>query len=80
MHPVKFPEANRELKRPLETTEGECKSLHVWTDEKRCLSLWKPTFLERIRFLFCGELWLWVRYGGTQPPVSLQFHSPFKGR
>jgi len=78
MKPVKFPEANRELTRPDGMTEEECSSLFVWSDDERCLSLWRPTWRERLRFLFYGELWLFVLSGDTQPPVSLQFHYPFK--
>ena len=78
MKPAKFPQSNRELTRPAGTTEEECESLFVWTDDKHCLSLWKPTWQERLRFLFKGELWLWVWSGSSQPPVSLQFHSPFE--
>lgn len=77
MQPVKFPEANRELSRPDGTTAEECKSLFVWTNDKHCLSLWKPTWKERLKLLFKGEIWLWVWSGNTQPPVCLSVDYPF---
>lgn len=80
MKPAKFRESNRELTRPDSMTDEECSSLFVWSDDKQCISLWRPTWKERLIFLFKGELWLFILSGNTQPPVSIQVQSPFTRR
>lgn len=71
MKPVKFEEANVNLARPSDMTEEECGSLWVYTDGVQCVSRWKLTFLERLKALFFGHIWLSVYSGHTQPPVWL---------
>jgi len=70
--PVKFDEANHVLGRPASMTADQCGSLHVWTDGKRCVSLWQLTLRERLSALFSGRVWLHVWYGRTQPPVAVE--------
>ena len=73
MTPVKFKESNRTLGKPESMTDEECGSLDVYTDGESCLSCWRMSFLERLRALFFGRVWLWVVFGhGTQPPVALE--------
>jgi len=73
MTPAKFKEANRTLRKPDSMTDEECSSLDVYTDGESCLSCWRMNFLERLRALFFGRVWLWVVCGhGTLPPVALE--------
>ena len=71
MKPIKFAEANRELKKPADMTDEECKSLYVYTDGIDCISCWKMNFRQRLTALIFGKVWLSVHSGGTQPPVWL---------
>lgn len=71
MKPVKFKEQNRCLAKPKSMTEEECQDLYVYTDEKVCVSCWKLSFIERLKALIFGKVWLGVLSGGTQPPVWL---------
>ena len=70
MKPIKFKEMNRELTKPKNMTE-ECSSLYVYTDEEVCISCWKLSFIERLKALIHGRVWLGVLSGGTQPPVFI---------
>lgn len=70
MKPIKFKEAQIELKKPNSMTDEECGSLWVYrSEEGECISLWKASLWTRIKFLFHGHVWLSVRSGVTQPPV-----------
>ena len=77
MKPSNFRQSNKTLTKPLGMTEEECGSLPVWTDDERCLSLWKGTWRDRLLFLIKGEIWLWVWSGHTQPPVSVTTIDPW---
>lgn len=79
MKPSNFKESTIELKKPLDMADEECGSLHICqTKDGQCVSLWKATLWERIKFLFHGNLWLGVISGRTQPPVWLDMiKSPF---
>ncbi len=71
MQPIKFKEANRQLMKPDNMTEEECKALWVHTDGVECLSCWKMSFKQRLLALLYGKVWLCVLSGSTQPPVWL---------
>lgn len=72
MKPTKFKEANIELKKPSSMTDEECSSLWILrTKDGQCISLWKTSFWERLKFLFHGKLWLGILSGKSQPPVWL---------
>lgn len=71
MNPIKFKEANKNLLKPNNMTDEECKSLWVYTDNQQCISCWKMTFKQRIKALLFGKVWLSVYSGQTQPPVWL---------
>jgi hypothetical protein len=71
MIPIKFPESNAILTRPVDMTEEECMSLSVHTDGVFCISCWRPTLRERLSILLFGKVWVWVRSGRTQPPIAL---------
>lgn len=76
MKPIKFPQANKTLLPP--KGMDNCEELHVYSDEKYCISRWKPSFKERIQILFGDGLWLWVVSKNTQPPVSLTVSNPWE--
>lgn len=71
LSPVKFPEANRSLTKPVGMTDDECGSLWVYTDGIECFSCWKLGWRERLNVLLHGKVWLSVVSGYTQPPVAL---------
>tara|TARA_R110002126_G_scaffold26344_2_gene89119 strand:- start:277 stop:534 length:258 start_codon:yes stop_codon:yes gene_type:complete len=70
MKAVKFKEATIELKKPSSMTDDQCSGLHIYqTDDGTCISCWKTTFWQRLKFLFHGKIWLGILSGKTQPPV-----------
>lgn len=71
MKPIKFKEATKCLSKPVSMSETECGSLWVFSDEDTCISCWKASFWNRLKFLFHGKIWLGVLSGTTQPPVWL---------
>ena len=58
-------------------TVEQCKPLTILNVDNLCISLWKASVIERVRFLFIGKLWLTVRSGNTQPPVKITIDKPF---
>lgn len=71
MKPIVFEQANRTLSKPSNMTDDECSSLSVFSDGSDCISLWQPSWRERLSILFFGRVWLFVHSGHTQPPVLL---------
>lgn len=71
MEPIKFKQANKNLIKPNNMTDEECRSLWVYTDGKQCISCYKMSFVQRIKALLFGTVWLCVLSGNTQPPVWL---------
>lgn len=71
MTPIKFSEANRQLLKPTEMSDEDCKPLWVYTDGQQCISCWRPSFWQRLQILAFGRVWLCVLTGQTQPPVWL---------
>lgn len=72
MKPSSFEHANRHL-RPSgaqysDNVEG-VEPLPVWTDGEQCVSLWRPTWRERLSCLVFGKVWLALLSGQTQPPA-----------
>ena len=75
MQPLKFEEAQVELKKPGSMTDDECGSLWIHRSERgECISCWTVPFWQRLKFLFHGKLWLGVFSGKTQPPVWLDMN------
>lgn len=70
MEPIKFPQSNKEFKKPHNMTDEECSSLSVYYDGESNLSCWKMSWMERFSALFFGKVWLWS-HGNYQQPVSL---------
>lgn len=80
MKHINFEESNKTLQKPKGMTDEECSPLHVHTTGVECISCWHEKSLkERLKFLFTGNVWLWVWSGQTQPPVCLDLKSPFTG-
>jgi hypothetical protein len=69
MKPADFIESNVTLVGPKALSDLECENMKVFTDGKQCISLWKPSFKERISILIYGRVWLSVWGGRTQPPI-----------
>jgi len=69
MDPVNFPQANKTLTAP--GSMPECGELPVFTDGKVCVSVWQLSFIERLRLIWYGRLWLFVWSGETQPPIGM---------
>lgn len=78
MKHIEFKQQNKILLKPSSMTDEECSSLHVFTDGEQCISLWKGSFWERVKFLFIGKMWFLIVSGQTQPPIKLQLNPPFK--
>ena len=72
MKSANFPEATRRPDRPDDMTEKECSPRAVWTDGRMCVSLWRPSWRERLSTLLFGKVWLFVVSGSTQPPVAVE--------
>jgi len=77
--PISFPQSNRTLNKPSDMTDEECLPLPIYTDGEHCISLWEPSFRERLSVLFRGRVWLWVKNGSNQPPVLIDTADPWKG-
>ena len=71
MKPVKFKEAEIELKKPESMSDAECGSLWIYRKDDECISCWETSLWNRIKFLFHGKIWLGVLSGKSQPPVWL---------
>jgi hypothetical protein len=71
MKPIEFKESNQTLTKPNYMTDEECGTLPIHTDGDSCLSCWKMSLIERLKVLIFGRIWVFVRSGSTQPPISL---------
>lgn len=72
MKPIKFKQSNFKLSKPESMKDEECYPLPICrTNEGTCISCWKASFWDRLKFLFHGKIWLGVVSGSTQPPVWL---------
>lgn len=70
--PTTFPEANKNIGKPVSMSDLECKRLDIYTDGKQCISCWKMSWMQRVQALLFGKIWLSVLTGDTtQPPVWL---------
>ena len=71
MKPIKFKEQTTVLSKPAGMTDEECMPLPVFSDGEQCISCWELSFIERLKVLFFGRVWLGLYSGKTQPPVWL---------
>ncbi len=77
-HPVNFPQSNFTYTRPSSMTEDECGDLPCFRSSNMTISKWRfPSLRERLRFLFKGELWMFMLMDG-HPPVALATKNPFE--
>lgn len=74
MRPTKFEHSNRQLN-PSGAAYSDnvtgVEPLHVWTDGEQCLSLWRPSWRERLSVLLFGRVWMALLSGETQPPACV---------
>lgn len=76
--PVRFKEANRVYKAPENMDEGDCGSLHVYTDDQCTVTCWSLTLFQRLYILFTGKIWLHQLSGNVVYPTALSCEkSPF---
>ena len=78
MKTSKFPEMNAQLLKPEDMTDEQCSGLPIFTDGQVCVSLWRPSIMERLTILFTGRIWLGVLSGRSQPPVWVNVKHPFE--
>lgn len=83
MKPISFEQANKTLlpssdQEYLETAISVVDTatlakvaIPVFTDEERCISCWRMSFLERLRALFFGKVWVATLTKEAQPPMCL---------
>lgn len=71
MRPVTFSGITATLSAPLDWDDdlGECQSLPVMVRDGVSISCWRAGWLDRLRFLWHGHVYLHVV--GGQPPVML---------
>ena len=74
MKPIRFEEQTCTYIRP-EEFEGKGGCLGVYMDGKQCVSCWRLSFLERIKALIHGKVWLSIARE-EQPPVWLECDKP----
>lgn len=74
MKPTKFKESNVTFTAP--GLIPECGDLPAYVNQKQIISCWKASFLERLKILFTGNVWIAIR-GKKQPPMWLDGSVPF---
>jgi hypothetical protein len=74
MKPIKFPFANITFAK----NQPEYMPLPAWTDGNQVVSGWSMTWLERIKVLLSGVIWIrQVTFGQPLQPLRPQVPSPF---
>ena len=71
MKPVSFKEQTNILQNPGNMTDEESGILPVFYDGEMSISCWRMSFIERIKAILYGRIWLYVRSKG-HPPGQLQ--------
>ena len=66
MKPIEFKEQTKTL-----YGRWSVRPLPIFSDGEVCISCWRLRLIERIRALLFGKIWLRLRSGKTQPPVSM---------
>lgn len=72
MYPIPFRLSNKVLypkKQNYSANITEVKPLPIWTDNEQCVSCWKMSWIERIKALIFGRVWIAVLSGSTQPAI-----------
>ncbi len=76
MRPVAFPEANCVLTAP-EGSQGVLPLTVYRDDAGHLVSMWRPTWRERLSVLFYGKIWLHFFGARTHSPVLLTATSDY---
>ena len=74
MKPVTFKHVNRVLQpsgKEYSQNVTSVDPLPVWTDGEQCISRWRLSWLDRLRVMLYGHVWLATLTGANQPPVCL---------
>jgi hypothetical protein len=71
MKPINFEQENKILTKPKDMTNKECGDLPVFNDGIVSYSCWRANFRERLSLLLFGNVWVGVRGGKTQPPITI---------
>jgi hypothetical protein len=74
MIPIPFKDQTIELQpnpNQLEIGGQSVGTLPIFTDGEQCISCWQLSFIERLKALWFGKIWLGIHAGRTQPPVWL---------
>ena len=71
MKPIEFREQNKVLSKPSNMTDEECSPLPIFSDGKNCISCWRGSWKERLKFLLYGKVWIYVMSGKIQPPIAI---------
>jgi hypothetical protein len=61
----------------LDNGNGSTLPLHYWSDNKQCVSCFKPTWKERLTILFKGQIWIGIKTK-TPPPMFISGESVFR--
>lgn len=72
MKSITFKEQTSILLKPVDMTKEECSTLPIYSDGEYINSCWKMSFIERIRALLFGKIWLYVRTKKTHPPIAME--------
>lgn len=78
MKPVPFKEANTVLGIPAEMADKVTPTRSLNQDGV-CITKWKGTWKDRLRFLLFGTMWINVRGNGL-PPLWITLVRPFGGK
>lgn len=78
MNPIEFKEQNKVYAK----NQTQYKPLPVYEDNGdygSCIHCWELSFIERIKILFTGKLWVYVlNFGHPLHPIKLMVNNPFK--
>jgi len=75
MKPIEFPEMTGTAAKD----QPEYQPLPMYRGDGWVISCWKMTRWERIKVLFTGRVWLWLRdFGGPITPSTVTQRSPFE--
>lgn len=78
MDPISFVNMNMTFTKPVDWTgPEECLDLPAYDNGKQLITCWKGTWKDRIRYLFTGQIWLWI-WAKVPPPVAIDTRYPFK--
>lgn len=72
MKPINFKYSNKILtpsSKEYSTDVNSVSNLHIFTNGEQCVSCWKMSFIERIKAMIFGKVWIAILSGETQPPI-----------